>query len=639
MSHTADLRPVRPRLAFRVGVIGSRHLPQATLPAIETQVRAVLGLVRDEMSEAGRRPEARLVYADSHTGPLKPWLRILSPLANGADQLVARIALQLGFELEVVLPFAQEEYERSMDDGSVAAFRALLDQASDGSTASSSRVVTLDGHFGDDANLSYQAVGRLVVRNCDLLVAIWDGNVDRGVGGTADTVGFAAAGGQAVWQIDPTVAREPSLIEAASHLRWPERASAGAAAADALRGRIRHLVLPPSIHRRRGHHGVLGRIAGRGAPNPLQVFMQERIAAPGFFGRMFDASGESVLQAAAWVGRGGRSPPFSPASTGTTALPGLTNGVPWAATVWEPAYAAPNALAGVYAARYRSTYTLVVLLSALTLLIATATLDAEGWAKIAFTFAELSLLAAIALLVLTNERRRWHERWIAYRLIAEICRKQEALASLGWSQPSWSGARAPAPSEPSEAAEDGGYASWAGWYVEAVARAMPLPTGTLSGRGLDAVRDKVLHTLLHGQRAYHLGRAGRYRAASRGLSGIGESLFFATVALVACKMMLILLHGAPGLVHFVGQAAALLATPSAACVALRAYAELDILAEQSSSMARILGATEARIRDMAADRPLVSQEIGREIAQLADAMLQDIEGWARLAQVKAVEAG
>ena len=109
MSHTADLRPVRPRLAFRVGVIGSRHLPQATLPAIETQVRAVLGLVRDEMSEAGRRPEARLVYADSHTGPLKPWLRILSPLANGADQLVARIALQLGFELEVVLPFAQEE--------------------------------------------------------------------------------------------------------------------------------------------------------------------------------------------------------------------------------------------------------------------------------------------------------------------------------------------------------------------------------------------------------------------------------------------------------------------------------------------------------------------------------------------------
>ena len=42
-------------------------------------------------------------------------LRIVSALAEGADRMAARAALDLGETLEVVLPFAQKEYERDFE--------------------------------------------------------------------------------------------------------------------------------------------------------------------------------------------------------------------------------------------------------------------------------------------------------------------------------------------------------------------------------------------------------------------------------------------------------------------------------------------------------------------------------------------
>ena len=308
MSQLADLRPVRPRLAFRVGVTGTRHVPDATLHLVQVQVRAVLALVRDEVAAAGRSPSAAAVYAGGLDATIRPWLRIVSPLARGADRLVARTALELGFELSVVLPFAQAPGHPCPDDepGSADEFRALLARASDSADAASPRVVTLDGSRGEDADLSYQAVSRLVVRNCDLLIAIWDGCPSRGAGGTADTVTFSAGLSLPVWWIDPAGSRDPFLIETASHLRWRERARQGTAANDALRDRIWRATVPPGAHH--GHqHGVLNRVAaarhGPHAADPLQEFLQERTEAPGWFARSFEASGEEVMRIAAWVGR------------------------------------------------------------------------------------------------------------------------------------------------------------------------------------------------------------------------------------------------------------------------------------------------------------------------------------------------
>jgi hypothetical protein len=72
---------------------------------------------------------------------------------------------------------------------------------------------------------------------------------------------------------------------------------------------------------------------------------------------------------------------------------------------------------------------------------------------------------------------------------------------------------------------------------------------------------------------------------------------------------------------------------------LRAYAELQLLAEQSRHMEAELKRAKARVERLDPTRKLVSQDLGAEAAAVAILMLQDLEGWARLFRVKGMELG
>jgi hypothetical protein len=110
-------------------------------------------------------------------------LTLLSPLASGADQLVARRALlRPGIELVVPLPMPLAEY---LDDFPVGASRdAFLELLSQATETVNMPPTTVR----DEA---YQAVGRFVVEHSDLLIAVWDGKAARGQGGTGQTVAEA----------------------------------------------------------------------------------------------------------------------------------------------------------------------------------------------------------------------------------------------------------------------------------------------------------------------------------------------------------------------------------------------------------------------------------------------------------------
>ncbi|GII53265.1 hypothetical protein Pth03_16540 [Planotetraspora thailandica] len=103
----------------------------------------------------------------------------LSSLAEGSDRLFVEILLQAGGTLHAVLPF--RGYENTFEGAAREAFDRLL--------ADAQTVTTLDFAEPDDA--AYDAAGRFVVDNCNLLVAVWDGKPARGLGGTADAVAYA----------------------------------------------------------------------------------------------------------------------------------------------------------------------------------------------------------------------------------------------------------------------------------------------------------------------------------------------------------------------------------------------------------------------------------------------------------------
>jgi hypothetical protein len=153
---------------IRVGVTGHRRIPDD--PALAAQVRRALGRIRE--------------LAPGRT-PLR--LAVVSPLAEGADQLVAEVALEEDRDasLEALLPLAESEYlERFESARSRPAFKELASRASS---------VTGPGRPAATAEEAYEQVGRSVVDSSDVVLALWDGQDPRGRGGTASIVRYARA--------------------------------------------------------------------------------------------------------------------------------------------------------------------------------------------------------------------------------------------------------------------------------------------------------------------------------------------------------------------------------------------------------------------------------------------------------------
>ena len=88
---------------------------------------------------------------------------------------------------------------------------------------------------------------------------------------------------------------------------------------------------------------------------------------------------------------------------------------------------------------------------------------------------------------------------------------------------------------------------------------------------------------------------------------------------------------------FFGLLATALPGVSAAFFGIRAYSELQLLAEQSHHMEEELRQASMRVERLAPARAMVSQDMGTEAVALATLMLQDLEGWARLFRVKGVD--
>lgn len=190
-----------PSLPFvlSVGVTGHRaeSLPQGSVERLREQIRAVLLLVADAGQSLLQKEQdcfARL--------PMR--LRFISPIADGADQIAAEVALELGWELQVALPFGRAEYRASLaNQGARERFDSLMERAS--------CVLELPGHSQTQVD-AYVMTGRATVAHCDLLIAVWDGLPPRGRGGTGEVVQLAITRGTAVIHLPLEQAAPPRVV-------------------------------------------------------------------------------------------------------------------------------------------------------------------------------------------------------------------------------------------------------------------------------------------------------------------------------------------------------------------------------------------------------------------------------------------
>lgn len=140
---------------------------------------ADLDLLRDRVREA--------LAAIAASAPSIP-LIVISPLAEGADRLIAREAVDAGYLLDCVLPFPRDDYATDFTGAATRSeYYALL--------GSAGQVIELHGSRDtpEVTNAAYMAAGEHVVEHADVMLAIWDGAEARGSGGTGDVVALALA--------------------------------------------------------------------------------------------------------------------------------------------------------------------------------------------------------------------------------------------------------------------------------------------------------------------------------------------------------------------------------------------------------------------------------------------------------------
>jgi hypothetical protein len=197
-----------------------------------------------------------------------------------------------------------------------------------------------------------------------------------------------------------------------------------------------------------------------------------------------------------------------------------------------------------------------------------------------------------------------------------------------------------APSTPSEGDATLAKApTWVAWLFEAYVRAAPMAEGRYVPDRLDAIRRRVLTELVEDQLHYHADRERHYRRAAHSFALWGEGLFFLVLVLICVKLGVLFFVGVNGTAITLGLLAVIFPALAAGLVGFRSYAELQALAEESHHMIERLTRAKQRIERLAFDKPLVSQALGARVFEVAIAMLQDIDGWARLFRVKIVEAG
>lgn len=117
---------------------------------------------------------------------------VLVCLAEGADQLFASSALELGVPVEAVIP-CQDYASTFSNPTAKSRYEDLL------------RLVTRNDTLAlhPPSEEAFLVAGRHIVDRSDLLVAVWNGKPAAGKGGTGDIVAYARSAGRPVLHIHP----------------------------------------------------------------------------------------------------------------------------------------------------------------------------------------------------------------------------------------------------------------------------------------------------------------------------------------------------------------------------------------------------------------------------------------------------
>jgi hypothetical protein len=586
----------RPRLCLSIGVTGHRNGRLEAAGADAEQLRPILQkllMIAEKTLAQVWRTNGGILSAEP------PSLRLVSPLAEGADQIAGEAALAQGWHLDACLPFTREIYSHDFrDKESGAAFQRML--------ASAHSIYELTGERHNEA-AAYEAVGRVTLDQSDLLLAIWDGDLAQGRGGTAQIVAEAVAQRIPVIHVHPSGEEPPQLLWSGLNDfdldQLLVESVPKAPAQEALGSVIRALTEPPTDK----HNATM-----------LARFLSGRVR------RLNLGISYPLLLSAAGVRRPRRSD-FVPATAAecaeelrTMMLPLLEARCqnPEAMELLGQRYGRADAAALDNAQLYRSGFVTNFALAALAVLLALSSLLLPDL-KLPFITLEL----AVVLLILVNTRagRRggWHDRWMDNRHLAERLRCLSLMSLVGDL-----GLR------DREERDAAALPGWVRWYSRATAREIGLLCVSADAEFLAGVRAAALQ-LLDRQIQYQSASGESSHRMEHRLGLAGEWLFGGTV--VACGLwigmkllgMPMVIAGKVTLTELVTFLTAFLPALGAALYGIRMQGDFAGLAQRAHvTVARLQALARTLERE-----PLHHDKLAARLRRLADITLGDVDRW------------
>ncbi len=575
------------RTLIGVGVTGHRlaRLDSTSLSAISEASNRILDTIGNT-----------LAVSDSRS------LRLITALADGVDSLVADEAIARGWTVDAVLPFTHPDYATDFAEGDARqSFQQRLSK--------SHAVLELPGSRTAGDGIAYERAGRVVLSQCDILIAVWDGQPARGRGGAGQIVAEAVLLGMPVIHIDSTGAHPPQLL-------WD--------------GLIEHGLGQQTLETvPRGDLSALPRLLNGliGMPDSVEeVKMLAR--AEEDVGRSWHFLSLAYPLLLAIMGvrslkKGDlRTPPPDDINKITRRLLGPAGSLTTAfsaqlAEVVAPRFARADTTASSAAQLFRSGYVVNFSFAALAVLLSLLGLALPGATKPVLIALEVGVIAVILLLTRAGNRAGWHRRWLDNRHLAERLRCLAISAQLGDLDLRADAARQP---------------GWVGWYVRVTARQLGLPHGRIDSAYLDGVRQS-LATLINDQIAYLKAESHRMHHLEHRLHLLGTWLFGATA--VVCLFVLVFKLAdkvaastameaiAHPLLIFATIATAGLPAIGAAIYGIRMQGDFAGTAQRSEALAREL--TTLRTA-MAADDDGFDTLV-RRVKRASDLLTEDLASW------------
>ena len=326
-------------------------------------------------------------------------LAALSALAEGADRLMARVALERGIPLTAVLPLTVSEYERDFEsEASRQEFHSLLEAAEVielGDVADAE--VLIPGPERDDR---YAAAGAFIATHCQVLAALWDGKDSGRLGGTSDIVEFRITGrrpGARAREVGPEDLLADNENDLVYHVACSRRQAPGSVATGLQAGQVSWVTDDPDTPRTSA------------LPAHYRDIFQHMEA----FNRDWRAHREAIARERSSLLEGRR---FPPAVRHVDSVFGIAD--------W---------LANLYQRRVTGSLRLLYTVAALMGLAFVLYSDLYPARPMLWIF--LALFAVGVYLHRRAERGAWHRRYLDYRALAEGLRVQVYWSMAGLSSP------------------------------------------------------------------------------------------------------------------------------------------------------------------------------------------------------------